>query len=151
MSLNWATSILPSSCLWEESVTKLHDTDIITIVKLIGWKDKDKTLLVDPDEINCLKTVGELYEEADSIWVLYKRPNPAHEAGSVWKDIVLSPSRLNIQKELKYAIQKIEKDNTIAGSVQFQTASDACLKWWKLNKLLDYQQVFVTREHLFAL
>ncbi|CAK9150046.1 unnamed protein product [Ilex paraguariensis] len=96
--------------------------------KLIGWKDKDKTLLVDPDEINCLKMVGELYEEADSIWELYNRPNPAHEAGSVWKDIVLSPSRLNIQKELKYAIQKIEKDNTIAGSVQFQTASDACLK-----------------------
>ncbi|XP_059660390.1 calmodulin calcium-dependent NAD kinase isoform X2 [Cornus florida] len=77
--------------------------------KLIGWKDRDKTLLVDPDEIKCLKVVARLNEEADSIYELYKRSNPAHEAGSVWKDIVLSPSRLNIQKELKYSIQRIER------------------------------------------
>ncbi|XP_022854146.1 uncharacterized protein LOC111375540 isoform X2 [Olea europaea var. sylvestris] len=77
--------------------------------KLIGWKDKDKTLLVDPDEISCLKKVGRLNDAADSIFELYKRPNPAFEAGSVWKDIVLSPSRLNIQKELKYCIQKVER------------------------------------------
>lgn len=78
------------------------------VVKLIGWKDKDKTLLVDPDEIAVLKTVARLNEQADSIYELYKHPNPAREAGSVWKDIVLSPSRLNIQKELKYSIQKVE-------------------------------------------
>ncbi|KAJ6336097.1 hypothetical protein OIU78_012661 [Salix suchowensis] len=36
-------------------------------------------------------------------------PNPACEEGSIWKDIVLSPSRLNIQKELKYSIQKVER------------------------------------------
>ncbi|KAL5792803.1 hypothetical protein ACOSP7_001397 [Xanthoceras sorbifolium] len=77
--------------------------------KLIGWKDKDKTLLVDPDEISCLKTVGRLNENAQSIYELYKRPNPACESGSVWKDIILSPSRLNIQKELKYSIQKVER------------------------------------------
>ncbi|KAL2535736.1 P-loop containing nucleoside triphosphate hydrolase superfamily protein [Forsythia ovata] len=77
--------------------------------KLIGWKDRDKTLLVDPDEITCLKKVGWLNDEADSIFELYRRPNPAFEAGSVWKDIVLSPSRLNIQKELKYSIQKVER------------------------------------------
>ncbi|KAM7521677.1 hypothetical protein LguiA_011579 [Lonicera macranthoides] len=76
--------------------------------KLIGWKDKDKTLLVDPDEIAVLQTVARLNEQADSIYELYKHPNPAQEAGSVWKDIVLSPSRLNIQKELKYSIQKVE-------------------------------------------
>ncbi|KAD6120099.1 hypothetical protein E3N88_11370 [Mikania micrantha] len=28
-------------------------------------------------------------------------PNPTHESGSVWHDIVMSPSRLNIQKELR--------------------------------------------------
>ncbi|KAK7284088.1 hypothetical protein RJT34_18827 [Clitoria ternatea] len=79
--------------------------------KLIGWKDRDKTLLVDPDEIDCLKWVAKLNEDANSIYELYKHPNPACEAGSVWKDIVLSPSRLNIQKELKFSIQKIESSN----------------------------------------
>ncbi|CAI9107691.1 OLC1v1007112C1 [Oldenlandia corymbosa var. corymbosa] len=74
-----------------------------------GWKDKDKTLLVDPEEINCLKVVGKLNEEADTIYELYKRPHPAYEKGSIWKDIVLSPSRLNIQKELKFSIQKVER------------------------------------------
>ncbi|ONH93408.1 hypothetical protein PRUPE_8G230300 [Prunus persica] len=77
--------------------------------KLIGWKDKDRTLLVDPDEINCLKRVGRLNDTANSIYELYKHPNPACETGSIWKDIVLSPSRLNIQKELKYSIQKAER------------------------------------------
>uniref|UniRef100_A0A5B6ZU54 Zeta toxin domain-containing protein n=2 Tax=Davidia involucrata TaxID=16924 RepID=A0A5B6ZU54_DAVIN len=77
--------------------------------KLIGWKDRDKNLLVDPDEIDCLRKVGRLNEAADSIYELYKRPNPAYEDGSIWKDIVLSPSRLNIQQELKYSIQKVER------------------------------------------
>ncbi|KAK2648521.1 hypothetical protein Ddye_016010 [Dipteronia dyeriana] len=77
--------------------------------KLIGWKDKDKTLLVDPDEIGCLKMVERLNENAESIYELYKRPNLACESGSIWKDIVLSPSRLNIQKDLKYSILKVER------------------------------------------
>ncbi|KAI3678851.1 hypothetical protein L6452_38155 [Arctium lappa] len=76
--------------------------------KLIGWKDKEKTLLVDPDEIACLKLIEGLNEKADSIYELYKYPNPAHKSGSVWHDIVMSPTRLSIQKELKYSIQKIE-------------------------------------------
>ncbi|KAG4928106.1 hypothetical protein JHK82_053792 [Glycine max] len=79
--------------------------------KLIGWKDRDKTLLVDPDEFDCMKRLAKLNEDANSIYELYKHPNPACEAGSVWKDIVLSPSRLNIQQELKYSIQKIESMN----------------------------------------
>ncbi|RAL44241.1 hypothetical protein DM860_015601 [Cuscuta australis] len=77
--------------------------------KLIGWKDRDKTLLVDPDEINVLKVVGRLNEDADSICSLYNHPHPAYQRGSFWKDIVLSPSRLNIQKELKCTIKKIER------------------------------------------
>ncbi|KAK8674465.1 hypothetical protein V6N13_112756 [Hibiscus sabdariffa] len=79
------------------------------IVKLIGWKDKDRTLLVDPDEIGCLKRISRLNENADSIYELYRYPNPACQAGSIWKDIVLSPSRLNIQLELKYTIQNVER------------------------------------------
>ncbi|GLU03627.1 hypothetical protein SLE2022_208160 [Rubroshorea leprosula] len=77
--------------------------------KLIGWKDKDKTFLVDLEEIDCLKKVARLNEDAESIYELYKNPNPACEAGSIWKDIVLSPSRLNVQQELKYSIQKVER------------------------------------------
>lgn len=77
-------------------------------MKFIGWKDKDKTLLVDPEEIKCLRTVGSLNEDASSIYELYKKPSPACESGSVWKDIVLSPSRLTIQQELKYCIKKVE-------------------------------------------
>ncbi|KHN03850.1 hypothetical protein glysoja_011079 [Glycine soja] len=77
--------------------------------KLIGWKDRDKTLLVDPDEIDCLKRVSTLNEKANNIYELYKHPNPTCEAGSIWKDIVLSPSRLNIQQELKYSILKVER------------------------------------------
>jgi hypothetical protein len=88
-----------------------RNTNTAIFVKLIGWKDKDKTLLVDPDEIDCLKRVGSLNEEAESIYELYKHPNPACEDGSIWKDIVLSPSRLNIQRELKYSIQKVERSN----------------------------------------
>ncbi|KAG2713545.1 hypothetical protein I3843_04G172300 [Carya illinoinensis] len=76
--------------------------------KLIGWKDRDRTLLVDPEEIDCLKRVCALNDNAKSIYELYKHPNPACEAGSIWKDIVLSPSRLNVQQELKYCIQRIE-------------------------------------------
>ena len=66
-------------------------------------------MLVDSDEIGCLKKVGRLNEEAESIYELYKYPNPACEAGSIRKDIVPSPSRLNIQRELKYTIQKVER------------------------------------------
>ncbi|XP_019173922.1 PREDICTED: uncharacterized protein LOC109169505 [Ipomoea nil] len=93
-------------------VARLYSTnDLEGPTKLIGWKDKDRTLLVDPDEIDVLKVVGRLNENADSIYDLYKHPSPAYQKGSVWKDIVLSPSRLNIQKELKYSIQKIERSN----------------------------------------
>ncbi|KAK7393453.1 hypothetical protein VNO78_22009 [Psophocarpus tetragonolobus] len=57
-------------------------------------------------KLDCLKRVARLNEKANNIYELYKHPNPTCEAGSIWKDIVLSPSRLNIQKELKYSIQK---------------------------------------------
>ncbi|CAN1270715.1 Calmodulin calcium-dependent NAD kinase [Linum perenne] len=85
--------------------------------KMIGWKERDKTLLVDPDEIDCLKRVGRLKEGSDSIYELYPVPNPACAAGSIWKEIVLSPSRINIQKELKYSIQKVERYKKLSQNV----------------------------------
>ncbi|KAE8696937.1 histone H1-like [Hibiscus syriacus] len=88
---------------------RLYSTNVLEgPPKLIGWKDRERTLLVDPDEIDCLKQVARLNEDAESIYELYKHPNPSCEAGSIWKDIVLSPSRLDIQKELKFTIQKVE-------------------------------------------
>lgn len=87
-------------------------------MKLIGWKERDRTLLVDPDEIDCLKIIGKLNEDAESIYELYKSPNPASEAGSVWKDIVLSPSRINIQQELKYSIQQVERSRWYSDSAR---------------------------------
>ncbi|KAK1357119.1 Disks large-associated protein like [Heracleum sosnowskyi] len=78
--------------------------------KLIGWKDKERNLLVDPEEIHCLKTIGTLNESADSIDELYKASHALKE-GAVWKDIVLSPSRTLIQQELKFSIQKVESMN----------------------------------------
>lgn len=79
----------------------------VMCVKLIGWKDKERNLLVDPEEIHCLKTIGTLNEAADSIHELYTPGHGLHE-GCVWKDIVLSPSRMLIQQELKFHIQRVE-------------------------------------------
>ncbi|KAF8392269.1 hypothetical protein HHK36_022611 [Tetracentron sinense] len=76
--------------------------------KMIGWKDGTNNLLVDPQEIICLTTLSTLNEDADSVYELNADPNPTCDAGSVWKDIVLSPSRAILQQELKIAIQKIE-------------------------------------------
>ncbi|KAG5078291.1 hypothetical protein JHK82_056986 [Glycine max] len=77
--------------------------------KLIGRKDGDHNLLVDREEIKCLETLGSLNAGADSIYELHKEPSPIMEPGSVWNDIVMSPSRPSDQKELKESIQKIEK------------------------------------------
>ncbi|WJX12428.1 hypothetical protein P8452_02932 [Trifolium repens] len=80
--------------------------------KLIGWKDGDHNLLVDPENIKSLKNVTSLNSEADSICELYKEPSPVMESGSVWNDFVLSPSRPSVQEELRESIRKIEKSIT---------------------------------------
>ncbi|XP_022760227.1 uncharacterized protein LOC111306689 [Durio zibethinus] len=79
--------------------------------KLIARKDGDSKLLIDPDDINCLSNVSNLNPGAESVYELYEEPSPLDKPGSVWKDIVLSPSRPSIQLELKDSIQKIEKSN----------------------------------------
>nr|DAD19769.1 TPA_asm: hypothetical protein HUJ06_021232 [Nelumbo nucifera] len=80
--------------------------------KLIAWKDGDSSLLIDPQEFRCLRAVCMLNEEAESIDELYTDPDPTYEDGSVWKDIVLSPSRSNFQQELKMAIKKAENQTS---------------------------------------
>ncbi|XP_059650777.1 calmodulin calcium-dependent NAD kinase-like [Cornus florida] len=77
--------------------------------KLIGWKDGDNKLLIDPDEIKCLSIASSLNHDAEGIYDLYPQPaGQIYEAGSVWNDIVLMPTRGSRQLELKAAIQKIE-------------------------------------------
>lgn len=77
-------------------------------VKLIGWKGGANNILVDPEEFSCLKTVSMLNEDADSIYEVYPKEDTLQQNGSVWKNIVLSPRRANIQQELKVALQKAE-------------------------------------------
>lgn len=81
-------------------------------IQLIGWKDGVHNLLVDPEDIKCLKNIGSLNAEADSIYELYRESNLIKEPGSVWNDFVMSPSRPNYQKELRESILKIEKSIT---------------------------------------
>ncbi|KAK2647190.1 hypothetical protein Ddye_022385 [Dipteronia dyeriana] len=77
--------------------------------RLIAWKNGDNKLLIDPDEIKCLKNVAHLKSNAESVYDLYSDPNSIFETGSVWKDIVLSPTRATLQLELKTSIQRTEK------------------------------------------
>ncbi|CAO2818660.1 unnamed protein product [Amaranthus hypochondriacus] len=72
--------------------------------RLIGWKDGNSRLLVDVEEIQCLNILGDLNEEAESIYELHTDKTPLSHPGSAWKEMVLSPSRPNIQMDLKAAI-----------------------------------------------
>ncbi|KAK7278460.1 hypothetical protein RJT34_23489 [Clitoria ternatea] len=76
--------------------------------KLIRWKEDDHYPPVDPEAIKCLESIGSVNAEANSIYELHKEPC-IMGPGSVWNDIVLSPSRFNDQKELRVSIQKIER------------------------------------------
>lgn len=77
-------------------------------MQLIAWKDGESNLLVDPDEIKCLTSVCNLNEEAESIYELYREHDQITEPGSVWKEMVLLPTRASLQQELKTVVQKIE-------------------------------------------
>lgn len=81
---------------------------MLAIVQLIGWKEGEHGLLVNPKEISCLKSIGNLNADADSIYELYKPPSPAMGKGSMWNDCVLSPSRETTQQVLRDSIRKIE-------------------------------------------
>lgn len=72
-------------------------------------KDGESKLLVEPNEIKCLKEVSEIEPDAESIYQLHKDLTVLYRPGSVWNDVVLSPSRFTIQRELRLAIQRIEK------------------------------------------
>ncbi|GJM92967.1 hypothetical protein PR202_ga09476 [Eleusine coracana subsp. coracana] len=84
---------------------RLYSTNTIAGAKLIGWKDKDSRLLVDVDEIGLLDRVSRINEEANCVHELYPEGgHPTDGAESVWEDLVASPLRASIQRELKEAI-----------------------------------------------
>jgi hypothetical protein len=72
---------------------------------LIGWKDGESNLLVDPDEIGTLERAIGLNDEANSVDELYLDGEPSPSA---WQDLVASPSRASMQRELKAAVQASE-------------------------------------------
>ncbi|KAE8731531.1 40S ribosomal protein S15 [Hibiscus syriacus] len=56
--------------------------------KLIGWKDGDNKLLIDPDDIQWLSNVSKLNPEANCVYELYEQDHsPVVMPGSVWKDV----------------------------------------------------------------
>lgn len=77
--------------------------------QLIARKDADTDLLVNPQEFGCLETVSRLNAEAKSIYELYPRGETTCGSRSIWHDAVVSPSRELIQRELKAAVEMIEK------------------------------------------
>ncbi|KAF8111692.1 hypothetical protein N665_0073s0050 [Sinapis alba] len=92
---------------------RLYCTNAVTgPPKLIAWKSGDSKLLVDPEDIECLKRVSNLNPDAESINDLYSDPSVLSKPGSVWADVVLAPSRPKLQKQLTDAIKKIEKAQT---------------------------------------
>ncbi|XP_026659412.2 uncharacterized protein LOC103704593 isoform X2 [Phoenix dactylifera] len=91
---------------------KLYSTNALGTAKLIARKDVDSNLLVNPQEFSCLERVSKLNEEANSICELYPHGDTGCGSRSIWHDIVMSPSRKSIQRELKAAVQMIEKQSS---------------------------------------
>ncbi|XP_020092451.1 uncharacterized protein LOC109712975 isoform X2 [Ananas comosus] len=87
---------------------RLYSTNSMGSAKLIGWKDGNSSLLVEPQEFSCLEKVGKLNDDADSLFELYGEGDSTCGSRSVWDDLVMSPSRAPIQAELKAAILAME-------------------------------------------
>lgn len=84
---------------------KLYSSNSLGSPQLIAWKGGiNSSLLVEPDEIDCLDKVGNLNENATSLHDLY--PGGATTCGSrsIWDDMIVSPSRAVIQQEIREAI-----------------------------------------------
>lgn len=63
---------------------------------------------MDVEDIQLLDRVSGINEEANCVHELYQNGHPTGGAGSVWEDLVTSPERASIQRELKAAILKSE-------------------------------------------
>lgn len=85
---------------------KLYSSNSMGSPQLIAWKGGiNGSLLVEPNEIDCLDKVGNLNEKATSLHDLY--PGGATTCGSrsIWDDMIVPPARAAIQRELRDAIR----------------------------------------------
>ncbi|KAG8078118.1 hypothetical protein GUJ93_ZPchr0007g3142 [Zizania palustris] len=83
----------------------LYSTNTIDGAKLIAWKDGGSRLQVVEEEIGLLDRVSRINEDADGVHELYPDGHPTGGAGSsVWEELVASPARAAIQRELREAI-----------------------------------------------
>lgn len=91
-------------------MTKRMSLIVIFLVnmKLIEWKEDNSNLL---DQIKCLETLREINDEAGSIYELYGDPIMLTKSGSVWKEFVLKPDRIDLQRYLKVVIERIENSD----------------------------------------
>ncbi|KAK1430399.1 hypothetical protein QVD17_13104 [Tagetes erecta] len=99
----------PKYCCLVDNARLYSTNGIAAPPKLIGWKDGNSNLLVDRDLIKCLETLSEINDQADSIYELYADPEMLTGSGSVWKELVLKPERVETQRDLKVVIERIEK------------------------------------------
>ncbi|PKA55361.1 hypothetical protein AXF42_Ash004000 [Apostasia shenzhenica] len=90
---------------------RLYCTNTIGSPMLIGWKDGESRLLVDPSEIAWLEKVSGLNVDADNVHEVYSTEGPppallfrSPEPTSVWEDAVLCASRVANQLALKQAL-----------------------------------------------
>lgn len=89
------------------------------ISQLIHRKDNDDPFeMVDPEALACLTALSNLNPDAESVYELYPNPNPFSEPEPILKEIALTPSRVQSQKELRSAIQKLESSRTISNEIE---------------------------------
>jgi len=74
----------------------------------MAWKDGGNKLLVDPEEIKWLTALSKLNPDAESVYELYPDPSPIYGPGSVWADVLPTPSRSSLLSELKAVVKKVE-------------------------------------------
>ncbi|CAN6310143.1 unnamed protein product [Urochloa humidicola] len=89
---------------------RLYSTNSLGSAQLIAWKDgMSSSLLVEPQEIDCLDKVSRLNEDATSVHDLY--PDGATTCGSrsIWEDMIAEPERAATQRELREAVRAAEK------------------------------------------
>ncbi|KAI3700788.1 hypothetical protein L2E82_45426 [Cichorium intybus] len=83
---------------------KLYCTDDIGVPpKLIEWKDGN---------IKCLETLRDINDEANSIVELYGDSETLLDPDSVWKKLVMVSTRIDLQRDLKIVIERIEKSKS---------------------------------------
>eukprot|EP01018_Ginkgo_biloba_P006753 Gb_05767 [translate_table: standard] len=88
---------------------KLYCTNNIAgTTELIGFKEWNSKLLVDPEGIKALKKLSLLNPNAKSILELYDKQSDGNELDKGWKEIVLSSERHSQQQQLQDKIQRIE-------------------------------------------